>query len=122
MGGDRNVSSSAQQAGVSMDAIPHFPNHLLAALPATDFKLLRPYLHTIELVQEVVLVAAGDALTHFFFPHSGVISLVVSLAAGEKVEVAMIGKDSVFGGSAAPGRQYLANRRYRSASGHRHNP
>ena len=84
-----------------MDAIPHSPNHLLAALPAADFELLRPHLHTIELVQEVVLVAAGQALTHVFFPHGGVISLVVSLAAGEKIEVAMIGNDSVFGGSAA---------------------
>jgi CRP-like cAMP-binding protein len=84
-----------------MDAIPHFPNHLLAALPAADFKLLRPHLQTMELVQEVVLVAAGDPLTRVFFPHSGVISLVVSLTAGEKIEVAMIGNDSVFGGSAA---------------------
>ena len=84
-----------------MDAIPHPPNHLLAALPAADFELLRPHLHTIELVQDVVLVAAGEALTHVFFPHDGVISLVVSLAAGEKIEVAMIGNDSVFGGSAA---------------------
>jgi CRP-like cAMP-binding protein len=84
-----------------MDASPHSRNHLLAALPAADFELLRPHLHTMKLVQEVVLVAAGDPLTHIFFPHGGVISLVVSLAAGEKIEVAMIGNDSVFGGSAA---------------------
>ena len=84
-----------------MDAMPHSPNHLLAALPTADFELLRPHLQTMQLVQEVVLVAAGEPLTHVFFPHSGVISLVVSLAAGEKIEVAMIGKDSVFGGSAA---------------------
>jgi len=61
-----------------MDAIPHSPNHLLAALPAADFRLLRPHLHTIELVQEVVLVAAGEALTHVFFPNSGVISCLSS--------------------------------------------
>jgi CRP-like cAMP-binding protein len=84
-----------------MDAMPHSPNHLLAALPTADFELLRPHLQTMQLVQEVVLVAAREPLTHVFFPHSGVISLVVSLAAGEKIEVAMIGKDSVFGGSAA---------------------
>jgi CRP-like cAMP-binding protein len=84
-----------------MDAIPHSPNHLLAALPATDFAGLRPHLETIELVQEHVLVAAGDRLTRVFFPHNGVISLVVSLAGGGMVEVAMIGRDSVFGGSAA---------------------
>jgi CRP-like cAMP-binding protein len=84
-----------------MDAIPHSPNHLLAALPRADFELLRPHLQKVELVQEMVLVAAGDPLARVFFPHNGVISLVVSLSAGEAVEVAMIGRDSVFGGSAA---------------------
>jgi CRP-like cAMP-binding protein len=84
-----------------MDAIPHSPNHLLAALPGADFARLRPHLETIELVQEHVLVGAGDRLTRVFFPHHGVISLVVSLAGGGMVEVAMIGSDSVFGGSAA---------------------
>jgi CRP-like cAMP-binding protein len=84
-----------------MDALPHSPNHLLAALPPRDFGLLRPHLETIELVQEAILVGAGEPLTRVFFPHNGVISLVVSLAGGGSVEVAMIGRDSVFGGSAA---------------------
>jgi CRP-like cAMP-binding protein len=84
-----------------MDANPRSPNHLLASLPAADFELFRPHLETIELVQEDVLVAAGDRLTKVFFPHSGVISLVVSLAGGEMVEVAMIGRDTIFGASAA---------------------
>jgi CRP-like cAMP-binding protein len=84
-----------------MVAIHRSPNHLLAALPIEDFDLLHPFLSTIEMVQESVLVAAGDRLTHVYFPHSGVISLVVSLADGQMVEVAMIGRDSLFGGSAA---------------------
>jgi CRP-like cAMP-binding protein len=84
-----------------MDVIPYSPNHLLAALSAKDFGFLRPHLKTVELVQEVVLVGAGSRLTQVFFPHSGVISLVVSLAGGGRVEVASIGHDSVFGGSAA---------------------
>jgi hypothetical protein len=84
-----------------MDAIPRSPNRLLASLPAADFELFRPHLETIALVQEKVLVGAGDRLTQVFFPHSGVISLVVSLAAGEMIEVAMIGRDSLFGASLA---------------------
>jgi CRP-like cAMP-binding protein len=80
---------------------PRSRNHLLAALPSADFELLRPHLQTIDLAQEAVLVAAGDRLTQAIFPHSGVISLVVGLSAGETVEVAMIGRDSVFGGAAA---------------------
>ena len=84
-----------------MDASPRSPNRLLAALPAADFERLRPHLQIIELVQDAVLVGAGDRLTQVLFPHSGVISLVVSLAGGGMVEVAMIGHDSVLGGSAA---------------------
>jgi CRP-like cAMP-binding protein len=84
-----------------MVATHHSPNHLLAALPTEDFELLRPHFSTLELVQGSVLVAAGDRLTHVYFPHSGVISLVVSLTDGQMVEVAMIGHDSLFGGSAA---------------------
>jgi CRP-like cAMP-binding protein len=84
-----------------MRPIPHSPNHLLATLPRADFELLRPHLETVVLVQGDVLVAAGDRLTRVFFPHHGVISLVVSLAGGGMVEVAMVGRDSLFGGSAA---------------------
>jgi CRP-like cAMP-binding protein len=84
-----------------MDAIPHSPNRLLASLPTADFAILAPWLETTELVQEDALVAAGDHLARVYFPHSGVISLVVSLAGGEMVEVAMVGRDSIFGASAA---------------------
>jgi CRP-like cAMP-binding protein len=84
-----------------MDAIPNSPNRLLAGLPPSDFDLLRPHLQTLDLVQEVVLVRAGQPLTHVYFPHGGVISLVVSLTNGEVIEVAMVGHDSIFGASAA---------------------
>jgi CRP-like cAMP-binding protein len=96
----RGASISKTTAGISMLA-PLSPNRLLAALPAQDFELLRPHLQTVNLVREAVLVAAGDRLAQAIFPHSGVISLVVSLSAGETVEVGMIGRDSVFGGAAA---------------------
>jgi CRP-like cAMP-binding protein len=84
-----------------LDAITRSPNHLLAALPAADYELLRPHLETVELVQEAVLVGAGDKLTRVFFPHSGAISLVIGLESGGTIEVATIGRDSVFGGTAA---------------------
>jgi CRP-like cAMP-binding protein len=40
-------------------------------------------------------VKIGDPINHVFLPHSGIISLVVELDQGERVEVAMIGRDSV---------------------------
>ena len=35
-----------------------------------------------------------------YFPHTGIISLVVNLASGEMIETGMIGRDSLLGGSA----------------------
>ena len=76
-------------------------NHLLQSLTATEFEMLRPHLEPVELVREAVLVEAGAPLRHVFLPHSGVISLVVSLSEGQTVEVAMVGRDGVFGATAA---------------------
>jgi CRP-like cAMP-binding protein len=84
-----------------LDTIVRPANQLLGSLPSADFELLRPHLETVELVPEDVLVGAGEHLSRVFFPNSGIISLIVSLATGEMVEVAMIGHDSVFGGTAA---------------------
>jgi CRP-like cAMP-binding protein len=82
-----------------LDSIPHSPNHLLASLPAADFALIRPHLRSVSLEHEFVLARAGDVIPRVYFPHTGVISLVVSLSEGEMVEVAMIGRDSIFGAS-----------------------
>lgn len=84
-----------------MSSIAPLRNHLLHSLPATEFEALQPRLEPVELVREAVLVEAGSPLTHVYLPHSGVISLMVSLSAGETVEVAMVGRDSVFGAAAA---------------------
>jgi CRP-like cAMP-binding protein len=84
-----------------MHSVMRSPNHLLQSLPATEFEALRPHLEFVDLVRETVLVEAGEPLTHVYLPHSGVISLVVSLSEGQTVEVAMVGRDSIFGAAAA---------------------
>jgi CRP-like cAMP-binding protein len=84
-----------------VDPSPRSPNEFLASLSSADFELVRPHLRTVNLAHEVVLVAAGAVLPHVYFPHSGIISLVVRLVDGQTIESAMIGRDSVFGGSAA---------------------
>jgi CRP-like cAMP-binding protein len=84
-----------------LDARPRPPNSLLANLSSADFELLRPHLHDAELVHETVLARAGDTLDRVYFPHSGIISLVLTLEGGEAIEVAMVGRDSVYGAAAA---------------------
>jgi CRP-like cAMP-binding protein len=85
------------------------PNGFLSALPDHDFGLIRPHLRTVDLASELVLAEAGEMLKRAYLPHSGLISLVVRLARGEHVQVAMIGRDSIFGSFAALGHSTALN-------------
>ena len=70
---------------------------------ADDFELIRPHLRTVDLVPDLVLTEVGETLKRAYLPHRGVISLIVRLAKGEHVQIAMIGRDSVFGSFSALG-------------------
>jgi CRP-like cAMP-binding protein len=76
------------------------PNNFLASLPAKEFESLRPHLKPFDLVHEALLFDAGETLKWVYLPHSGVISLVVGLQNGQLIEAAMVGRDSLVGGSA----------------------
>src|ERR1044071_3986954 len=73
------------------------PNGFLASLSEDDFEIVRPHLKTVDLTQDLVLVEVDEVLKRAYLPHRGVISLIVKLARGEHVHIAMIGRDSIFG-------------------------
>jgi CRP-like cAMP-binding protein len=93
----------------ALDTTPRSPNGFLSSLSADDFELIRPHLKSVDLVQDLVLVAVGDTLKRAYLPHRGVISLVVDLARGEHVQVAMIGRHSIFGVFSALGDPVALN-------------
>ena len=79
-------------------------NKLLSALPLTQFNvLLRPYLTTVSLMQGSVLLEAGNEFDHVFFPHTGMISLLVVLKDGKSIETATVGCEGVVGAMAGLG-------------------
>lgn len=80
---------------------PKSPNRLLASLRPADLALLRPHLESVALDQEAVLFNAGEVIDRVYFPHGGIISLVVVLEGGQAIEAAMIGRDSMVGASSA---------------------
>ena len=86
-----------------MDSAPRVSNGFLSSLTADDFELIRPHLRTVELTQDSVLIEPGETLTRAYLPHTGVISLIVRLARGENVQIAMVGRDSIFGALSALG-------------------
>jgi len=77
------------------------PNMLLNTLPAKTFAAIEPHLKTVELVHGEILGEAGDSITRVYFPHSGVISLVVELSVGDMIETAMVGRDGALNISSA---------------------
>ena len=72
-------------------------NRLLQSLPAADFEAARPHLVVADLARDMILVESGQPLSQVWLPHSGIVSLVVSLSEGQAVEVAMIGRDGIIG-------------------------
>jgi CRP-like cAMP-binding protein len=95
---------------MALDSTSRSPNGFLSSLTADDFELIRPYLRTVDLVQESVLVSVGEELKRAYLPHRGVISLVVDLAKGEHVQIAMVGRDSIFGVFSTLGDAVALNR------------
>jgi CRP-like cAMP-binding protein len=93
-----------------MDQPRHQSNHLLASFPSADLEALLPHLGFADLPQGTVLYEDGDVISKVYFPHIGVISLVVDLASGETIETAMVGRESLAGGSAVLGGRHSLNR------------
>lgn len=75
-------------------------NHFLASLSAEDSLLLEPRLRPMELPHGAVLFRTEDTIDRIYFPHNGVVSLVVGLANGQFVEAGMFGRNSVIGAGA----------------------
>jgi CRP-like cAMP-binding protein len=86
---------SGSNIGAFMDSDARTQNGFLASLNADDFESLRPHLRTVALTQSEQIVKIGDTINHVVLPHSGVISLVIELDQGERVEVAMSGRDGL---------------------------
>jgi CRP-like cAMP-binding protein len=91
--------------GNPMSPIAPLRNQLLQSLSAAELETLRPHLELTDMVRETVVIEAGARQTHVYLPHSGVISMTVSLSDGHSVEVAIIGRESIFGAAAALGSE-----------------
>ena len=77
------------------------PNLLLASLPTGEFAAVKVHLKPLDFVFGRVVAKAGSKVERVYFPHSGVISLVVELSIGEMIETAMVGRDGVVNATAA---------------------
>ena len=72
-------------------------NHLLAALPPTEFERLAPHLEPVELLLGDALYEPGEQLTHAYFPTSAIVSLHYVMESGASAETAGVGNEGVVG-------------------------
>jgi len=85
-------------------------NHLLAALPASDWARWKANLQPVDLALGQVLREPGHEPAHAWFPTTAIVSLLYVLADGGSSELAVIGNDGVeglslvMGGGSAPSR------------------
>ena len=79
--------------------VPDSPsqNHLLAALPATEYERLAPHLERVPLLLGEVLYEPGGQLQHVYFPTTGIVSLLCVLESGASAEIAGVGNEGVIG-------------------------
>jgi CRP-like cAMP-binding protein len=73
------------------------PNRLLAAMEPEDLARIQPFLETVDLPRGRVLYESGEAIRYAYFPRDCVVSLVAVMTDGGSVEMAVFGREAVFG-------------------------
>ena len=85
-------------------------NLLLGALPAPDMALLKPHMRDVALTQGTVLQEQGERIDQVYFPHAGIVSLLVVMQHGTAVETATIGREGAIGSLAGLGIRHSHTR------------
>jgi CRP-like cAMP-binding protein len=72
-------------------------NHLLAALPYTEWQRWLPQLERVEMPLGQVLYEAGGTLSHVYFPTTAIVSLLYVMENGASAEIAVVGNEGIVG-------------------------
>ena len=77
----------------------HLPNqnHLLAALPRTEFEALVVHLDLVPMPLGEILYSPGEKLLHAYFPTTAIVSLHYVTESGASAETAGVGNEGVVG-------------------------
>ena len=72
-------------------------NHLMAALPETDWRRWLPQLELTEMPLGQVLYESGGTLEHVYFPTTAIVSLLYVMENGASAEIAVVGNEGLVG-------------------------
>jgi CRP-like cAMP-binding protein len=84
-------------------------NHLLTALPADDFRRVRPHLTTVPLRVRQVVHQSGEPLRYVYFLNGGVASIATLLLDGTAMAAVTVGDEGMLGVEAMLGLDAVAS-------------
>src|SRR5436309_11657567 len=96
---------------------PH-QNHLLAALPPSDYERLASHLGLIPMRLGDVLYEPGVRLRHVYFPTTSILSLLYVMEDGASAEIAIVGNEGILGISLFMGGETTPSRAVVQSAGH----
>jgi CRP-like cAMP-binding protein len=96
---------------------PH-QNHLLAALPVSDYERLMSHLELVPMSLGDVIYESGNELRHVFFPTTAIISLLYVMLDGASAEIAVVGNEGIIGVALFMGGETMPNRAVVQSAGH----
>src|ERR1017187_7165485 len=115
------ASSPPSKAGATL-AMPgrHSPrqNHLLDALPTSDYERLAPHLELIPMPPGEGLYESGGTLSYVYFPTTSIVSLLYLMEDGASAEIALVGNEGILGISLFMGGDTTPSRAVVQSAGH----
>ena len=93
-------------------------NHLLSALPASDYARLEPHLELIPMRLGDVLYEPGVQLRYVYFPTSSIVSLLYVMEDGASAEIAVVGNEGMVGVALFMGGETTPSRAVVQSAGH----
>jgi CRP-like cAMP-binding protein len=82
---------------LSKNTLEQPANHLLAALPASDYERLVPHLKLVKLSNRQILYEAGEAIAQVYFPNKAVVSIITTMKDGSTVEAGLVSNEGMVG-------------------------
>ena len=92
-------------------------NHLLAALPESEWRRWSPQLEQVDLPLGQVLYESGGSLSHVYFPTTAIVSLLYVLENGASAEIAVVGNEGIVGISLFMGGESTPSRAVAQSAG-----
>src|SRR5256884_3670268 len=95
-----------------------YQNHLLNALPTSDYERLASHLELIPMRLGEVLYEPGVQLRYVYFPTTSIVSLLYVMENGASAEIAIVGNEGILGISLFMGGETTPSRAVVQSAGH----